>query len=188
MALVAQQSDDHLGRLLVAGDLDAIDRLYDRYGRLAFGLAYRILEEPMAAENVVRDAFVSLWRAAGSFSGSYGDIRGWLLQIVRNRAIGQLRSSTDPGGRGTDDVAQSVEDWPRNQVEADADPSRVHAVLQSLPQGQRRAIELSYYGGLSPARVATMMGLSLATVMGRQQLGLQNLRLALDAATLSAGK
>ena len=78
---------------LKRGESTAIESLYDRYGRLAFGLAFRILNERGAAEDVVQDAFVSVWRNAAGFDARRGSLRNWLLSIVRNRAIDRLRGS-----------------------------------------------------------------------------------------------
>jgi len=89
-----KDQDSQMAAQLKRGDTTAIESLYDRYGRLAYGLAFRILNERGAAEDVVQDAFVSVWRNAAGFDAGRGGLRAWLLSIVRNRAIDRLRGTT----------------------------------------------------------------------------------------------
>src|SRR5690348_2246561 len=89
-----RDQDSQVAAQLKRGESTAIESLYDRYGRLAYGLAFRILNERGAAEDVVQDAFVSVWRHAAGFDSSRGSLRNWLLSIVRNRAIDRLRGGS----------------------------------------------------------------------------------------------
>jgi len=183
MGTACLQPDADVISLLVAGDTRAIESLYDRYARLAFGLAYKILNDRMAAEDVVQDAFIALWRHAATFDPDRGQVRNWLLRIVRNRAIDRLRgNATHREIRNIDDAHLAVEDTAWDHVAAGADRTQVRDLLQDLPSGQRRAIELSYFGGLSQPEVAVTMRLPLGTVKSRQRLGLEKMRRALRAA------
>ena len=180
MAVRVPHLDADVIPLLVAGDSRAIESLYDRYARLAFGLAFRMLNDRMAAEDVVQEAFVALWRHAKSFDADRGQVRSWLLRIVHNRAIDRLRGNA--AHRETDNIEGanvSVRDTVWDQVAADADRTQVRALLNELSWGERHAIELSYFGGLSQPEVAVTMRLPLGTVKSRQRLGLAKLRNAL---------
>ena len=88
---MTEHEDGGLVQAIVRRDPDALVGLYDRYGRLAFGLAYRILNDPSAAEEVVQDAFLRIWQQAASFNTTRGTVRTWLLTIVHHRAIDVLR-------------------------------------------------------------------------------------------------
>ena len=180
MAVVLSQVDADVIPLLAAGDARAIESLYDRYGRLAFGLAFKMLNDRMAAEDVVQEAFVALWRHARSFDPDRGQVRSWLLRIVRNRAIDRIRGAgTHRETANIDDVELAVADTAWDHVSADADRSQVRSLLSSLPLTQRRAIELSYFAGLSQPEVAATMQVPLGTVKSRQRLGLERMRQAL---------
>ncbi len=174
--------DDALLRGLAARDLSALAALYDRHGRMAYALAYRILGESEAAEDIVHDAFLSAWRGAASYRRDRGSARGWLLSIVRHRAIDVLRRTTAfrpapldaAGDRPADeDTAAAAE---RNVEQGD-----VRRALESLPPAQRRTIELAYFGGYTHVELADLMGVPLGTVKGRMRIGLQKLRRALEA-------
>jgi RNA polymerase sigma-70 factor (ECF subfamily) len=183
MAMTYQQTDVDVIPHLVAGDPSAIESLYDRYSGLAFGLAYRVLNDRTAAEDVVQESFVALWRHASSFDPSRGQVRSWLLRIVRNRAIDRLRGNATRREIGNiDDANLSVDDTAWDHVAADADRTQVRGLLDALPSGQRRALELSYFGGLSQPEVAVTMRLPLGTVKSRQRLGLEKMRQSLRAA------
>lgn len=181
MTVVYAQTDADVVPLLVAGDTAAIEAVYDRYRRLAFGLAFKILGDRMAAEDVVQDSFVAVWRRAHTFDPGRGHLRSWLLSIVRNRAIDRLRSiaTRREVGSSIDDAGISVSDAGWDHVEVEADRALVRKLLNDLPEGQRRAIELSYFGGMSHPQVAAALGLPVGTVKGRQRLGLEKMRLAL---------
>lgn len=186
MAIVLTAPDADVVPMLAAGDPRAIDSLYDRYSRLAFGLAFKMLNDRMAAEDVVQEAFVALWRHARSFDADRGQVRSWLLRIVRNRAIDRLRSGgTHRETTNIDDVDVPVADTAWDHVSADADRTQVRELLSQLPTSQRRAIELSYFGGLSQPEVAANMGIPLGTVKSRQRLALEKMRQSLVSRELN---
>src|SRR4029077_16694417 len=148
-------ADDALMAALAGRDLSALAALYDRYGRLAYALAYRILGESEAAEDVVQDAFISAWRGAASYRRERGNVRGWLLSIVHHRAVDVLRRKTTfrPAPLEVAEqrprTADAAEEAARN-----VDHATVRAALEALPQAQRRTIELAYFGGYTHVELA----------------------------------
>jgi len=176
-----QPSDDALLVSLAARDLGALASLYDRYGRLAYSLAYRILGESGTAEDVVQDAFLSAWRGAPGYRRDRGNPRAWLLSIVHHRAVDILRRKTTfrpaplevaESQPGDEDTAASAE---RNVENAS-----VREALERLPQAQRQTIELAYFGGYTHVELSELMGVPLGTVKGRMRIGLQKIRRALE--------
>ncbi len=172
-------SDDALLDAIRRRDETAIAALYDRYGRLAFGLAYRVLGERNAAEDVVQEAFLSVWRRAASFETARGSARTWVLSIVHHRAIDRLRGTA---GRIRQDVP--IDDFERTL--ATEDPWReVSQVIQretlqraiaTLPDAQRQAVELAYFDGYTQQEIAQKMDVPVGTVKGRLRLAMQRLR------------
>ena len=176
-----QPTDDALIGALAGRDLTALAVLYDRYGRVAYALAYRILGEPEAAENVVHDGFLSAWRGAGSYRSERGNVRGWLLSIVHHRAVDVLRRKTTfrPAPLEVAEQRPADEDT-AEEATRNVEHATVRAALEALPQAQRRTIELAYFGGYTHVELAEIMGVPLGTVKGRMRIGLQKLRRALD--------
>jgi RNA polymerase sigma-70 factor, ECF subfamily len=180
-------ADQDLISLVRERDAHAFATLYDRHARAAYSLAYRMMGERQAAEDLVQDAFLKLWRGASSYRPERGNVRSWLLAIVHNQAIDQIRSSASR--RRTQEKVEASA--PRIQPsEAFAESWRnarrdqVREALRSLPEEQLRVLELSYFGGYKHAEIAELLGLPLGTVKGRMRLGLQKLRglLLLEAA------
>ena len=172
-------ADPDLVAQLAAGSQEALAELYDRYGRLAYSVALRVLGDPGRAEDVVQEAFLRIWNHAGSFDVSRGSLRTWLLTAVRNRAVDYLR------GRGAHE-RQELELQPAlAEVGARSDPWRevslslertaVHEAMNSLPAEQRQAIELAYFSGYSLREIADMTSVPLSTVKGRMRLALEKL-------------
>lgn len=173
-----RRDDRELLQAIARQDADALVALFDRYNRLAFGLAYRILGDAFVAEEVVQDAFMSIWRNAASYDLSRGTVRTWLLTIVRNRAIDQLRGRF---GRSQSDIdldtvapiLAAPDLW--DDVLTEIQAVDVRAALKGLPEEQRVAIELAYFEGLTHAEIAERLGIPLGTVKSRLRLGLQKL-------------
>ena len=157
---------------LAERDLSALATLYDRYGRLGYALAYRILGESEAAEDVVQDAFISAWRGAGSYRRERGNPRGWLLSIVHHRAVDVLRRKTA--------FRPAPLEVAEQRAERNVEQQTVRLALQTLPEAQRRTIELAYFGGYTHVELAELMGVPLGTVKGRMRIGLQKMRRALE--------
>ena len=174
-------ADDTLIRALAARDLAALASLYDRYGRVAYALAYRILGEAEAAEDVVHDGFLSAWRGAASYRAERGNVRGWLLSIVHHRAVDALRRKTTFRPAPLEVAEQRpADDDTAEEATRNVEHATVRAALEALPQAQRRTIELAYFGGYTHVELAGIMGVPLGTVKGRMRIGLQKLRRALD--------
>ena len=178
--------DELLVTRLLQRDAAAFAALYDRHSRMAFGLAYRMLKDPSAAEDVVQEAFLSLWRQAASFQAGKSSFRTWLLSIVHHRAIDRLRRAQNrevsdaalEGAPERPDATVNVE----REVAASIEADQIRKALEVLPPDQRRAIELAYFGGHSHSEIAKLLGIPVGTVKGRLRIGLQKLRTILDQA------
>lgn len=180
-AAAATPSDDALMRALAQRDLNALAALYDRYGRVAYALAYRILGEPEAAEDVVHDAFISAWRGATTYKSERGNVRGWLLSIAHHRAVDVLRRKTTFRPAPLEAAAHHpADDDTAAEGIRNVEHASVRAALEALPPAQRRTIELAYFGGYTHVELAELMGVPLGTVKGRMRIGLQKLRRALE--------
>jgi len=185
--------DGALIAAIAAGDTAALDLLYSRYRPLAFAVACKLVHDRTAAEDVVHDAFLSVWRAASSFQPGRGSPRAWLLTIVRNAAIDALRArelARRPGitFERLQAHAPVSEDicW---TVAMAAEARRLGAALIALRPEQRSAIELAFFAGLTHEQIAELTGVPLGTVKGRVRLGLRRLRHALqDLAPSSPGE
>ena len=172
-------ADEDLMSLVGEGDAGAFAGLYDRHGRAAYSLAYRMLGERQAAEDLVQEAFLDVWRAAESFRASRGSVRTWVLSIVHNRGIDQLRSAASRRR-----VRERVEaNAPRSQPsEAFAEAWRnsqrdqVRQALNVLPQEQLQVLELAYFSAYTHTEISELLGLPLGTVKGRMRLGLKKVK------------
>jgi RNA polymerase sigma-70 factor (ECF subfamily) len=177
-------ADDALLEAVQRQDEAAIEALYDRYGRICFALAYRIVNDYGVAEDVVQDAFVRVWRQAGSYTSGRGSVKNWLLSIVHHRAIDVLRSRGDRPRR--DLPLDSAEMMPANadvwrEVSRSLERDTVRAALATLPDAQRETIELAYFGGYTYVEIAELMDVPLGTVKSRMRLGLEHMRDFLEA-------
>ena len=163
-------------------DESALAELYDRFGRLAYGLALRILRDEALAEDAVQEAFLHVWRAAGSYRAERAKASTWLLTFVHRRAVDLVRreerrrpdpaaSQSEPAEPGADEVAVLRS---RRQI--------VQQALRGLPEEQRETIELAYYGGLTQSELAERLGQPLGTIKSRMFTGLSRLRVLLAEA------
>ncbi len=183
-------TDEALLAAIGRRDEGAVAILYDRYGGLTYGLAYRILGERGAAEDVVQDTFLSVWRRATSFQSGRGSVRTWLLSIVHHRAIDRLRGTAGRARRDAplDDLDRVAEvDDPWREVETMVQRDVLRRGLAGLPDAQRRTIELAYFGGHTQHEIAAMMDVPVGTVKGRMRIGLQKLRDALLGTGIEQG-
>jgi RNA polymerase sigma-70 factor, ECF subfamily len=184
-------ADNDLIAAVAGGDHPALLALYDRHGRIAYGLAYRILGDAGAAEEAVQDAYLRVWRRAATFDGARGNVRSWLLTIVHHCAIDLVRrrAGAPPVVAGLDAMAdrRSVPDaW--SEVSGRMENERVRTAVETLPGEQRRAIELAFFDGLTHREIAERDDLPLGTVKGRLRLGLKQLsRLLAEPTELTRG-
>jgi RNA polymerase sigma-70 factor, ECF subfamily len=173
-------ADEEVMPLVQAGDPRAFELLYDRHGGAAFSLAYRMVGRQALAEDVVQEAFLSIWRSRQRFDRTRGSVRTWVLGIVHNRGIDALRRSTvhDRRRETLDGVEERFEARERTDVEvARREEARnVRGALETLPAEQRRTIELAYFGGFTHSQIAELLDEPIGTVKGRMRLGLEKMR------------
>lgn len=177
-------ADEELISLVGEGDAEAFALLYDRHSRAGYSLAYRMMGEKQAAEDLAQDAFLKVWRGAGSYRADRGSVRTWILSIVHNRGIDQLRSRASR--RRTQDRVEASA--PRSQPsEAFAETWRnsqrdqVREALGTLPPEQLKILELAYFSGYTHVEIAELLDLPLGTVKGRMRLGLKKIREYFDS-------
>jgi RNA polymerase sigma-70 factor, ECF subfamily len=172
-------ADEDLISLVQSRDAQAFATLYDRHNRAAYSLAYRMMGERQAAEDLVQDAFLKVWRASESYRVERGSVRTWLLSIVHNRGIDQIRSMASrrrtqervevsaPRFQPSEAFAES---WRNSQGE------QIREALKTLPPEQLKILELAYFSGYTHVEIAELLGLPLGTVKGRMRLGLKKVR------------
>jgi RNA polymerase sigma-70 factor (ECF subfamily) len=174
-------ADEELMPLVGRKDPEAFEVLYDRHGGAAYSLAYRIVGNGPAAEEVTQEAFISIWRSGTRFDAGRGSVRSWLLSIVRNRAIDFLRSRAGKAPKLNLDDDSALEQRPaveRTEEEAlrRETAQELRGALGNLPGEQSKVIELAYFGGFSHSEIAGILGLPIGTVKGRMRLGLEKIR------------
>jgi RNA polymerase sigma-70 factor, ECF subfamily len=173
-------ADEDLMQLVREGDAEAFEVIYERHSTAAFSLAYRMTGRRGAAEDVVQEAFLSLWRSGARYDRTRGSVRTWVLGIVHHRAIDALRRSMVHDRRRASDegIEERFEAADRTDVEAARrqEAAEVRTALAELPDDQGKAIELAYFGGFSHSEIASMLDMPIGTVKGRIRLGLQKLR------------
>lgn len=173
-------ADEDLMQLVREGDAEAFEVIYERHSTAAFSLAYRMTGRRGAAEDVVQEAFLSLWRSGARYDRTRGSVRTWVLGIVHHRAIDALRRSMVHDRRRASDegIEERLEAGERTDVEAARrqEAAEVRTALAELPDDQGKAIELAYFGGFSHSEIASMLDMPIGTVKGRIRLGLQKLR------------
>jgi len=173
---LAHLSDEALVALVARADEDAFSELYERFGRVAYGLALRIVRDPALAEDAVQDGFLAVWRSASRFVAEQAKASTWILTLIHRRAVDLVRreqprraeplgAAPPPSGEATEEQA-----WLRLQR------SRVQEALRSLPDKQREALELAYYGGFTQSELADRLGEPLGTIKSRMFSGLARLR------------
>ena len=183
---LALLADEELMQLVQQGDPRAFELLYDRHGGAAFSLAYRMVGERAAAEDIVQEAFLSMWRSRVRYEPARGSVRTWVLGIVHHRAIDGLRRNLvhqrrRASAEGIEEVHEAAE---RTDVEAARreEARTVRAAMEELPGEQLQVIELAYFGGFTHTQIAEMLEMPVGTVKGRMRLGLEKLRRQLGEA------
>ncbi|MBA2579378.1 MAG: sigma-70 family RNA polymerase sigma factor [Thermoleophilaceae bacterium] len=166
--------------LVQDGNPDAFELMYDRHGGPAFSLAYRIVGDRTVAEDVVQEAFLSIWRSRARYQRDRGSVRSWVLGIVHHRTIDALRRNLVHDRRRAS--AEGIEERHEARELTDVEAARrdeartVRAALEGLPDEQCRVIELAYFGGFTHTQIADMLAMPVGTVKGRMRLGLEKMR------------
>ncbi|HUB05006.1 MAG TPA: sigma-70 family RNA polymerase sigma factor [Solirubrobacteraceae bacterium] len=184
-------TDEALMERIDDADAQAFEVIFDRHGGAAFSLAYRMCGRRSAAEDIVQETFLSLWRRGGRYERARGSVRSWVLGAVQNKAIDSFRHQAATAGRDVSDDQALEELAAPNLTDGEADrraeASQIRAALGHLPTDQRRVIELAYFGGFTHVEIADMLELPAGTVKGRMRLGLIKLRLSLGDLRSAAG-
>ncbi|HEY8678374.1 MAG TPA: sigma-70 family RNA polymerase sigma factor [Candidatus Dormibacteraeota bacterium] len=171
----SDSSERDLALSLTRGEPIAMEGLYDQYGNLAFGLAFRIVADHNAAEDVVAEAFLSVWRNRGSFDASRGSLGGWLLTTVRHVAIARLRATSAVRTETRVDAITGSANGSHHPAEL-AQREQTRSRLARLPLDQRTTLELAYFEGYTCSEIATRMHVSLGTVTRHLVAGLVKMR------------
>ena len=172
-------TDEVLLQLLQVGNESALGALYDRYGKSAYSLAFRMLGDVHAAEDAVQEAFINIWRRAGSFSTARGTARTWIMAVVHHRSIdiGRKRRGIAPR-----ELPLEFERLPENpsdtwsEVSNTLDGELLKRCLEQIPEDQRIAIELAYFEGYTQREISELKGIPLGTVKRRIRIGMAKLR------------
>jgi len=157
-----------------AGEQDAMSELYDRYSSVVYGVALRVLQDTAAAEDVLQDIFLQLWRKPDAFDSSRGSLAAWLAVIARHRAIDRLRKRR-PETDVEEVVIAGTTDL-RDETERTLVIEKVRAALGEMNADQRKALEMAYFEGLTHTEIAEKTGEPLGTIKTRIRSGLQALR------------
>ncbi len=177
---LARLADEDLMPIMQRGESAAFEVVYERHSGAAFSLAYRMCGTRAAAEDVVQESFLSIWRSGARYDRMRGSVRTWVLGIVHNRAIDSLRRNNVHDRRRASDegLEERFEARERTEVEvAQRDEAReVREALIGLPSEQSRVIELAYFGGFTHTEIADIIGAPIGTIKGRMRLGLEKMR------------
>ncbi len=176
---IAPSMDAALLAGLQNGDEQAMAQLYDRYSKIVYSVALRVLRDTAAAEDVMQEIFMQIWRTPGSFVATKGSLGGWLAVVARNRAIDTLRRKRP--SEDIEDVSLAAsfnlaEDSERNLL-----MERARAAVVLLPAEQRKMLEMAFFDGLTHAEIAEMTGDPLGTVKTRIRSALMTVRKAFQA-------
>jgi len=174
------QRDSQLVALVAEADAAALEALYDRYGRAAYSLALRILTDQTLAQDVVREVFLSLWRDARRFDASRGTVGTYLLSMTHHRSVDVVRREENLRRRQGPEQALTLaidsRAVPDEEFEASERRMRIRAALAELPEAQREALMLAYFGGYTQWEIASLMGIPLGTVKTRMAAGMRRLK------------
>jgi RNA polymerase sigma-70 factor (ECF subfamily) len=172
-------SDVDLISLAENDDPKAFATLYDRHSRATYALAYRMMGERQAAEDLVQEVFLKIWRAARSYRSERGTVRTWILSIVRNRGIDQLRASATRRRIQEKFEASAPRSQPSEaftEIWRNSRRDQIREVLKALPPEQSKILDLAYFSGCTHAEIAGLLNIPLGTVKGRIRLGIEKMR------------
>ena len=184
-------ADEDLMQLMRRGDSRAFEAVYERHSGAAFSLAYRMVGRGNVAEDVVQEAFLSIWRSGARYERARGSVRTWVLGIVHHRAIDQLRRSSVHSKRRASDegIEDRIESGERTDVEVARrdEAATIRSAMEALPSEQSHVIELAYFGGFTHTEIAAILETPVGTVKGRMRLGLEKLRHGLRLLEMQPG-
>ena len=179
---LAHLSDEAVVALVARSDEVALAELYERYGRPAYGLALRVLRDESLAEDAVQEAFLAIWRGAARFVPERARASSWILTLVHRRAVDIVRREERRRAEPLEHVEVAGREGSAEEVTwLRLERERVQAALRQLPDQQREAIELAYYGGFTQSELAERLGQPLGTIKSRMFTGLAHLRELLEA-------
>jgi RNA polymerase sigma-70 factor, ECF subfamily len=172
----ATEDDSSLLALVQKGDDQAMASLYERYSKLVYSVALRVLRDPAAAEDVLQEVFMQIWRNPDSFIAARGSLGGWLAIVARNRSIDTLRRKRPTVD--VDDVPLASSFNLADEAERNSLMERARDVIHLLPTEQRKTLEMAFFDGLTHSEIAEMTGDPLGTVKTRIRSALLTLRKA----------
>jgi RNA polymerase sigma-70 factor, ECF subfamily len=170
------RSDEEVLTAIAGGDDQGLAELYDRYGRVAYGLAYRVLRDQVLAEDAVQDAFLAIWRSADGYRRERAKPSTWILTLVHRRAVDLVRREDRRRAERLDETPEATGASVPEEADLREKRTAVQAALRELPQDQRQALELAYYGGFTQSELAERLGVPLGTIKSRMFAGLTRLR------------
>jgi RNA polymerase sigma factor (sigma-70 family) len=173
---LAHLSDEAVVALVARGDDGALAELYDRYSRVAYALAFRVVRDRALAEDAVQDAFLAAWRSADRFVGEKGKARTWVLTLVHRRAVDLVRREEPRRAEPLEAAPHEAAEATEEQAWITLERERVQDALRRLPDPQREAIELAYFAGFTQSELADRLGQPIGTVKSRTFAGLARLR------------
>jgi len=175
----SSQDDAALLALVKSGDEHAMASLFDRYSKVVYSVALRVLRDPASAEDVLQEIFMQIWRNPDGFIATRGSLGGWLAVVSRNRSIDALRRKrpTDQ----VDDMALASPYNLANEAERNSMIEKARGVIYKLPVEQRKTLEMAFFDGLTHSEIAEMTGDPLGTVKTRIRSALTTLRKAFQA-------
>lgn len=189
-----EQEDESLVRRVAEGDAVALEALYDRYGQPVYSLALRIVRDPQTAEELTQEVFVRLWRYAATFDPARGRFHSWLLGIAHNLSLNEVRRWQSRPQKA--DLPNDDDEHAYDPVDESADSAEaawlnirreaIVGAIKQLPEAQRRAIELAFFGGYTHLEIANMLGDPLGTIKSRIRIGMQRLKQLLLAQGIEA--
>lgn len=181
----AAQSDGELVASVARGDKRSLGALYERYGPLMLGLAVKMLKDQQAAEDLLHDVFVEVWRRAGDYNPDRASVRTWLSIRVRSRCLDRLRSARSRKSDSLDERRDAgsqdglAHEWPDGLAELSLDAIRMRTLIRTLPEHQRRVLELGYFDGMTSSEISRQLEIPVGTVKSRMRTALSSLRKAL---------
>jgi RNA polymerase sigma-70 factor, ECF subfamily len=182
---LAHLSDEALLSLVASSDDHALAELYDRFGRVAYGLALRILRDEALAQDAVQEAFMAVWRSADRFLAERAKASTWILTLVHRRSVDLVRREDRRRGEPLESAGEpAAQETVEDEATLGFERRVVQEALTRLRPEQREALELGYYGGLTQSELAERLGLPLGTIKSRMFTGLSRLRELLAEAGL----